>query len=260
MIHCNYKILVVDFLVFKTKSYSFFIDEELCEVSVERKNNRFYYNFKIDNTVDTPLNRKRRKTERKHFFQALGFFGSLLFLIALLFVFLWRKEPQSLSDKAQLLDRVGLETTGVIFPVSGNQNKWKYSFVTGDSKVIHSEVELPLASSKREELALGMPLKRGDEFQVLYDPNNPSQNLMQLNQPSGLQKERYRKLVIEKIQEMNPSVNSSSATCQLDIAMELIGDEAFAAFYYNEQREGESYQKLIKETDYLDQIKEDCGK
>ena len=60
------KILIIDFKVRETKSYSFFIDEELCEINITRTNDKFIYTFEINKTVQTPLNAKRKKREKKH--------------------------------------------------------------------------------------------------------------------------------------------------------------------------------------------------
>ena len=60
MIYCNSKVVLVDFKVRETKSYSIFIEEELCEIGIERKADRFVYGFDINKEADTPLNRKRK--------------------------------------------------------------------------------------------------------------------------------------------------------------------------------------------------------
>lgn len=66
MVYCNQKIIVVDFHVFKTKTYSFFIEDELCNLTIEIKDNRCYYGLEIDKDTLTPKNELRRKLNRKN--------------------------------------------------------------------------------------------------------------------------------------------------------------------------------------------------
>ena len=62
--YCNTRIVVIDFNVLTSKKYSFFIDEELCDIDVEEKEGKFSYGFTIDQITDTPRNRGRRKMNR----------------------------------------------------------------------------------------------------------------------------------------------------------------------------------------------------
>ena len=64
MVYCNTRIVVIDFNVLTSKKYSFFIDEELCDIAVEEKEGKFSYGFTIDQITDTPRNRGRRKMNR----------------------------------------------------------------------------------------------------------------------------------------------------------------------------------------------------
>ena len=83
MIHCNAKVIIIDFNVRESKTYSFFINQELCEIELERKGDKFYYHFHINEEADTPLNRERKARERKFWRQALIFMGALALFIVL---------------------------------------------------------------------------------------------------------------------------------------------------------------------------------
>lgn len=61
MIYCNTRIVVIDFGVTTSKNYSFFINDELCDIAVEESKGKFLYGFKVDEITDTPRNRGRRK-------------------------------------------------------------------------------------------------------------------------------------------------------------------------------------------------------
>ncbi|MEP6647845.1 MAG: hypothetical protein ABJC12_12220 [Saprospiraceae bacterium] len=88
LVYCNENIVVIDFHVLTNKKYSFFIEEELCDVAIEEKEGKFSYGFSIDQVTDTPRNRGRKKMDReesgKALLMAAGFFaivGLAVFLI-----------------------------------------------------------------------------------------------------------------------------------------------------------------------------------
>ena len=89
MIYCNAKIVLIDFLVKKPKTYSFFINEEFCEIVLhEEEDKRFTYEFKINKKVDTPLNKMRHARELKYMTYTiillalfLLFLGIIVFLV-----------------------------------------------------------------------------------------------------------------------------------------------------------------------------------
>lgn len=80
MVYCNTRIVVIDFGVQSSKNYSFFIDEELCDISVEEKEGNFSYGFTIDQVTDTPRNRGRRKMIRSQVLHSL-MLGAAFFLV-----------------------------------------------------------------------------------------------------------------------------------------------------------------------------------
>jgi hypothetical protein len=81
MIYCNTRIVVIDFSVTTSKNYSFFINDELCDIAVEEKEGKFAYGFKIDEVTDTPRNRGRRKMIREENRQVLLLALSFLVLV-----------------------------------------------------------------------------------------------------------------------------------------------------------------------------------
>jgi len=71
LIYCNASIMVIDFSVTTTRNYSFFINDELCDIEVEEKEGKFSYGFKVDQITDTPRNRVRRRLIREEVRQTL---------------------------------------------------------------------------------------------------------------------------------------------------------------------------------------------
>ena len=92
VVHCNNNIVVIDFGVKESKTYSLFLDQELCEVTIDHTgDDTFSYDCKINHDVQTPLNLQRQKyrddedrLERVHVFAACAavFVIVMVFLIA----------------------------------------------------------------------------------------------------------------------------------------------------------------------------------
>ena len=81
LIHCNAKIVVIDFHVRNTKKYTFYINDELFDVHVERKNGRFAYSFEIDEHTRTPRNIRRQQMNRDDLIRTLA--SAVILLIVL---------------------------------------------------------------------------------------------------------------------------------------------------------------------------------
>ena len=91
VVHCNSKVMLIDFNVNDSKTYSFFIEEELCELSVNRSEEGFSYSCQINLEVDTPKNRFRKshvEAEYKSYRQAGWIAGGLFLFLILLTLFL----------------------------------------------------------------------------------------------------------------------------------------------------------------------------
>ena len=87
LIYCNTRIVVIDFSVTSSKNYSFFINDELCDIAIEEQDGKFSYGFKVDEITDTPRNRGRRKMIQSQHRQTLLI--AVVFLVILtLMVFL----------------------------------------------------------------------------------------------------------------------------------------------------------------------------
>jgi hypothetical protein len=62
VVHCNNNIVAIDFGVKESKMYTLFLDQQLCEVSIDHTGGeRFTYDCRINYDAETPLNLQRRK-------------------------------------------------------------------------------------------------------------------------------------------------------------------------------------------------------
>jgi len=85
MLYCGQTIVVIDFYVFESKKYTFFIGDELCEVTIDKKGNSYYYGMEINTKADTPRNRRRKIIDRKDFVESVVMMSLFVGTIALVF-------------------------------------------------------------------------------------------------------------------------------------------------------------------------------
>ena len=84
MIYCNTKVLFIDFNVVDSKTYSFFINDELLDVQVENNDGRFAYGLEIDQKTNTPRNIRRRKLNRSDLLKSLLVMSLVIGMIVLI--------------------------------------------------------------------------------------------------------------------------------------------------------------------------------
>ncbi len=51
LIYCNARVMIIDFNIRQSKTYSFFIEDELCEIKMRRDKDAFEYFFEINKTA-----------------------------------------------------------------------------------------------------------------------------------------------------------------------------------------------------------------
>lgn len=98
LLHCNQKVIQIDFGVNTEKSYTFFIKDELCEINLTRTNNHFRYAFNVNNSLQTPLNQARKKQRLSHRLYLLILTAALLTLLITLLVLQRKDQPGALTD------------------------------------------------------------------------------------------------------------------------------------------------------------------
>jgi hypothetical protein len=61
ILHCNSRIVQIDFEVRESRTYTLFLDQELCEVSIDHTGGDHYdYSCRINHEAETPLNKYRK--------------------------------------------------------------------------------------------------------------------------------------------------------------------------------------------------------
>ena len=173
LIHCNLKVLMIDFSVLDSKSYSFFLGEELCGIKLNRTGDRFSYDFDIDEEVDTPINRRRKATARKHWYQSIAFFGAMgicATFFSVLFLNMKPAEP-SYFYAAGLPKQEFVDGIATVSEVSTSKSIFiNYEF-KANANLYRSRLKLD-----EEKLKNWLPLNPGDQFLVRYNKYDPSNN------------------------------------------------------------------------------------
>lgn len=265
MVYCNSKIVIIDFNVREPKMYPLFLDDELLEIKIDYRDEKFWYTLDINKEADTPRNRERQKQDRKHWRQTLLFFGGLI-LAVLLFLSVMRHlhpEEESINVPA-LLAAEGVTTTAKITKIEAKNEGSLISLTfLADGQVEKHQFTYHQAPPIR--LDYGLELAVDDEFAISYAKSQPSAFKLQLNHPTEAQTERYFDLTLQKHLQLNPTQSSAFAKCQLDIAFELKGLEGLADFYFQNSTSSDnpfhneySYKRLTRGVPFLERLKARC--
>lgn len=263
MVMCNARIVLIDFSVKDPKDYSFFIDDELFELSVKGQPGRYDYKCVINEEADTPRNRVRKKQKKLDFRKTVALIGVfILIIIGTLGFVMASQKSQSPEDRAANLSRDGMETVARVFLGEKASEKTlatlRYSFIANGHV---QEYEQVLDSA----VANGFPLQDGDEFRVRYLLNNPKTNRLELDRPTTKQLSRYLDRTIQQHQALNPSLSNSQAQCQVNVAYKLGGLKALAVVYHQDAPEQShpvfnelSYKRLVRDIPFREAVEQSC--
>lgn len=89
LVYINNRISVIDFSIKEDKTYSFYIEEEFCELSLQRETDHWAYDFKVNTELQTPANIIRRKREARYLIYTAAFLLLFFAMVALLVTFVF---------------------------------------------------------------------------------------------------------------------------------------------------------------------------
>lgn len=266
VVHCNRRVVLIDFNVLDTKSYPLFLDDELFELVLENNNGTFSYRFEIDKEVDTPRNQKRKKTERKHLRQTVLVFVSIVVaVVALAVTIQYFGQASSPAAMAQLRAGNGVETIGRIERIDGRAGDYRlrYSFVAGNEIGRHT---LQLDERTTYPVSpLGFPVQVGDEFKLFYIGDGSLASEIRLDQPTEDQIDRYQQMALEKQLRLHPNQTTEAASCSLRVALDIKGAAGLADFYQQDTAPDSSpvanqqtYQRLVRDLPFKNEVERVC--
>ncbi len=279
LIHCNMKVVQIDFSVLETKTYSFFIEDELCEVVAEKmKNGSFGYEFRVNKTIDTPRNRIRRVDNRRNNrILALVVAGVVLAIAGIFF---------GLRSYGQREDARRMTKTSIAHNLSGPNLKklmasgrstvstlhleelnakriGVYTFKTADSSEVRGIFEV--ADSGMVLLQNGFPLRAGDSFETYYLPSDPQVHRVELFQPTKATVARYIGQALAVEQQHRPGDSKEKSLCRVLTVAEIQHWTALADFIFqgksakeNPKHNRETYLRLMRGTEVEKAVAEGC--
>lgn len=208
--------MLIDFDVFEDKTYTFFINDELCIVEVRKNGNGFTYEFKIDEEVDTPLNRWKKKKRKKASLESvLIFIGGSLVLIVMVIGFFNYVKMHKIKD----LRRNGLITTAT-FTIGEHQ----YLGKTYNAKAVYQfrrasydiHYNFRTTGDSRLLTPAGVPVRTGDQFFVTFSNWHPDNYRLSFYRPTPQLVEQYRQRLMQQYFGDHPQQDLSRFHCMFD--------------------------------------------
>ncbi len=278
MIHCDMRVMQIDFAVKETRMYSFFIEDELCEVGIYKEKEGFSYDFKVNKEVDTPRNRLRRAEEKRNRgYMAALIVGLAVVIAAGFFGLEWYKHRQDLKrrasmgifnnidgDMAHRLNLEGKEAVASLFIVEeSRQRKVFYTFTTIDS--LRITAKMTVADTGLIMLPTGFPLNDRDAFTVRYLPSAPQTNQLDFHRPSDETIAGYLRLATETETRAHPEHTAEYSACLAQLTLFEKGWRSLAELIFqtvspedNKRNNHDSYLRLVRDPGFADQIRRRC--
>ncbi len=252
MVHCNAKVMLIDFGVLDSKSYTFFLDEQLYEIRLVRSGNTFSYSCELNEEADTPYNRERKVVERRNWkkaaWMAVAFFG-LLAICSFLIARQMRRtqEAAAKEERSWVVQGRGLPTT---MRVVRQGDTWRYSYLAED------KISKGVLLDRDTIHPLGFPLVDGDEFQILYHPAYHSIYHIQWEELPEGQLQKYVQRTMDLHLEEHPEIAARQARCQVNAAYDMEGLPGVATLYH--QRVPPNSRAEFDENRYLRLVRSDA--
>jgi hypothetical protein len=278
MLHCDLRIVQIDFSVKESRTYSFFVEDELCEVSVFKEPKGFSYDFQVNKVVDTPRNRLRKADNRRNRKYMVIMVAGLVFLVSCLFLGLrwWsnqQKEDQmggtSLTsglnpESAQRLALEGKTAEAHLIIVDEDmQRKVFYGFSTATDDQISGYFYVP--DTGQIILPNGFPLRDRDAFAVRYLPAAPRVHQVEFEKPSAQTLASYLNLAQKAELSAHPDATAGHSLCVAKNTLAHKGWRQLADLIFqstpvskNPKNNRESYLRLVREPEFAALLARNC--
>ncbi|MBK7870025.1 MAG: hypothetical protein IPJ74_04680 [Saprospiraceae bacterium] len=259
MVYCNLSVIYIDFSVLQNWKYSFFIEDDLLELKIERQNGGFHYGFDVNRQADTPRNRERKVQEqqdrRKVIFLSVGIVAMIIIGIAV-----WRYNEiiRPKAQRTELLTKASNLTIAKVF-FNESSEYLTYSFVANGNQYKHRVHRSEYTKTH------ALPLEPGDEFLVKYAYTHPKINEINFERPTDRQIQRYHQRVLEHHTHLHPELDKKYISCILELAFEEKGLDGYADFYYqnitsdkNPYHNQDTYGRLVRDIPFQQSVEERC--
>ena len=260
LILLNKQILQIDFNVVESKTYSFFIEDEFCEIHLERRGEEMYYFFEINKEVNTPFNQARKKRDRKYLNQTLLFFALLICMATIMALGL-RAHNRKIA-RTHLSENIYSDSTvGWVEIDTLHAGAISYQYIAGNTPYSSFFFEDP---ERGDSLPL-FPLQSGDEFTVRYHPLRPDLSRIFFSQPTSAQTQKYFNRTLERHLQYHPEEHPGQARCMLELALEMKGINGLADVYFQQEptisspiHNRDSYYRLVRDPGFQQALSKRC--
>lgn len=245
VVYCNNEVVAIDFQVKDQARYSFFIEEDLCEVRIEKKGDHFQYFFESNLEVDTPLNRKRQQAARRDKRFLIFILIASVVLAAVLVSFtmytLGKAREKARIELAE--DRYGVETEAIIL---SDKNKNGKHHITFSYQTHNQQRRGKIEIAPESFFPNGMPIESGDVFTAFYHVLRPEVHRVDFSKPTIEQQKRYRERARNQHLQLHRGISPAETDSLLDIAFKKFGAEAWPIFYWQnaEPEENPEYNRV----------------
>lgn len=278
LIHCNNRIVQVDFSVKESRTYSFFIEDELCEISVVKEKQGYSYDFQVNKKIDTPRNRLRRSDERrnrKHMALFIAGFVLITTIVALGFQWFGRLQRQKQASAASLTSRLKpeyeqrlvengkLSVAQLILAEEAMHRRIFYTFLTETNKQVAGQFIVP--DTGQVLLPNGFPLADHDAFTVRYLPAEPDIHRVEFSEPTEATVAGYVRQALAVEQSTHPNATPGHSGCVVARTVEEKGWQHLADIIFqstppekNRDHNRDSYLRLIRDPGFAQVLTRDC--
>ncbi|MBK9336494.1 MAG: hypothetical protein IPM98_07845 [Lewinellaceae bacterium] len=279
LLHCNSRIIQVDFSVKESRTYSFFVEDELCEVSVMHEGKGvFFYDFQVNKKVDTPRNRLRKADERRtRTYMAILIVGLLAVISGLVLGLRWWGQRQkedhlagtSLTSRLTPENEKRLGADGrtavaqFVVTYEPDQRQVFYGFITADSNRISGRFSV--RDTGLIILPNGFPLRDGDAFSVRYLPAEPNIHRVDFYEPADRTIAGYLEQARLAQLAAHPEAPPGYSLCIARIALREKGWQRLADLIFqtapsanNPSNNRESYLRLVREPGFAETVEREC--
>ncbi len=256
----------------KDGRWTFLIEDELCDIVLSRRGLEWFYGFEINHHANTPRNRAYRRQNRRGFWLPMGIFlVALAICSALIFgkdyFFKKREKPvgESLAvgsaKQISQLNAFGKTTVATLT----NGSRSRYSFKIDSAKTYGGSFILTKNAAGQPVLPNGFPLENGDEFTVVFLPENPNIHRLELMQPVENQLIKYENRAADVHQILHPNEAKTRARCLAKLARKATGLRGLNDIFYqnlsreqNAEHNRETFGRLVRDETFKKMLVDNC--
>lgn len=261
MIYYNDKIITIDFKVFESKKYKFFVDEKLCEVLIikHKKQDSYRYEFKFDNKTKTDYNVRRNAAIKKSNIKGIIIvIGVPLLIASIVFGYtFFRKaflEYQYNNNYKETWATIRVYT-------DGNMQKTFYFFRDQNNESVDSKRIPAIGGAKTPH---GLPLEDGDIFAIKFVDKYTFYHKVDYNQPDEATALKIMRRIAGYHIQHNQGRMQQELLCEIQAAYDLQGMDGLAHILHqmkkpekNKTYNQDSFLKLKRDS-HFQQAVEKC--